>query len=226
MSGPGSVLEGEVASGYCVQIDKAPATDVTIQLSYSGVAKDGSDFTGISTVTIKAGETSASFDIATLDDAYAEGNESFTVAITGTAGGGFDQLTVDPVEFAVTTTITDEAAPGPEDTALVSISGPGSVVEGQVSKGYTVSLDKAPSSDVTVKFSYTGTAKDGSDFTGVASVTIKAGQTSASFDLATIDDPLPRRTGGLHGDRVGRERRRLRGHRHEPAGRQCRDDHR
>ena len=194
IAGPGEVVEGQVASGYTVTLDKAPTTDVTVQLSYSGVAADGSDFTGVSSVVIKAGETSASFDIATLDDAYAEGSEAFTVTIDGVSGGGFDSLAVDASADQVTTTITDDYGPGSphgpdqNDTALVSLSGPGEVVEGQVSSGYVVHLDKAPVTDVTVELVYGGTADDGRDFTGVASVTIPAGQTEVSFDLGTLAD--------------------------------------
>ncbi|HVS20247.1 MAG TPA: Calx-beta domain-containing protein, partial [Pyrinomonadaceae bacterium] len=40
----------------------------------------------IGTVQFAAGETSKSFSVAIVDDSYAEGNESFTVSLTGASG--------------------------------------------------------------------------------------------------------------------------------------------
>ena len=196
ISGPDSVIEGEVASGYSVSLSQPAVTDVVVKLTYSGTAVDGSDYTGVASVTIPAGQTSATFDIATIDDALAEGSESLTVSLGEITGGGFEAIAGDPGKASVTTTITDDAGPfgpgtpGAEDTCLVSISGPDSVVEGEVAPGYTVSLSQPAVTDVVVKLTYSGTAVDGSDYTGVASVTIPAGQTSATFDIATIDDAL------------------------------------
>ncbi|PIE45789.1 MAG: hypothetical protein CSA45_01630, partial [Gammaproteobacteria bacterium] len=44
--------------------------------------------------------------------------------------------------------------------------------------------------DVTVDVAYTGTAADGTDFTGIAQVTIPAGSSSVDLDLVTLDDNL------------------------------------
>ncbi|NZD59484.1 hypothetical protein HZU83_22695, partial [Sphaerotilus montanus] len=106
-------------------------------------------------------------------------------------GGGFEQIAGNPTGASITTTITDDTGPrGPEDTCLVSISGPGSVVEGEVASGYTVSLSQPAVTDVVVKLTYTGTATDGSDYTAVKEVTITAGQSSATFDIPILDDAL------------------------------------
>ena len=49
--GPGSVVEGQTASGYTVSLSQPAATDVTIKLTYSGTATDGSDYTAVTSVT-------------------------------------------------------------------------------------------------------------------------------------------------------------------------------
>ncbi|NZD59461.1 calcium-binding protein, partial [Sphaerotilus montanus] len=191
ISGPGSVIEGEVASGYTVSLSQPAATDVVVKLTYTGTATDDSDYTAVTSVTIPAGQSSVTFDIATIDDALAEGTETITVSLGEITGGGFEQIAGNPTGASITTTITDDTGPrGPEDTCLVSISGPGSVVEGEIASGYTVSLSQPAVTDVVVKLTYTGTATDGSDYTAVTSVTIPAGQSSATFDIATIDDAL------------------------------------
>ena len=50
--------------------------------------------------------------------------------------------------------------PGPEDTVLVSIAGPPSVVEGETTTNYTVTLDETvpTGNSVDVVLAYTGVA--------------------------------------------------------------------
>ena len=89
---------------------------------------------GVASVVIKAGTTSSTFKIATLDDNLAEGAEKFTVAINPSSlgkVGGLEDVRVDSVKSSVETTINDETAPTNPDaqTALVSISGPASVLK-------------------------------------------------------------------------------------------------
>ncbi|PRM99764.1 choice-of-anchor K domain-containing protein [Aliarcobacter cryaerophilus] len=195
ITGPSDVVEGDVTTPYTVSISQAPVTDLTVTFTYTGVAVDGTDFTGVASVVIPAGQTSTTFTIATLDDNLAEGAEKFTVAINPSslgAVGGLEDVRVSTVNNSVETTITDETVPAtPDDqTAIVSITGPSDVVEGDVTTPYTVSISQAPVTDLTVTFTYTGVAVDGTDFTGVASVVIPAGQTSTTFTIATLDDNL------------------------------------
>jgi len=85
-----------------------------------------------------------------------------------------------------TSTILDEATPDP---TFVSITGPASVTE-NASVTYDIVIDNAPLTDVIVTFTYSGSASDGTDYTGVASATILAGSTTASVTIQTIDDSL------------------------------------
>jgi len=59
------------------------------------------------------------------------------------------------------------------------------VIEGETTSPYTVTIDQ-PATDITtpitVQLLYTGTAVDGTDFTGVAEVTIPAGQNTTTFE--------------------------------------------
>ena len=66
--------------------------DVTFAVSYGGSATEGEDFTGVSSVTIGSGETSAVFTITLIDDEEAEGDE--TIEITFSFDGLPDQLSL------------------------------------------------------------------------------------------------------------------------------------
>jgi len=116
-----------------------------------------------------------------------EGSENFTVSIDYIEDSNFEDIQPDHGNDSVTTTILDETNPynptNPEepnakDPALISITGPSEVVEGDVTDPYIVAVDQLPenvTTPITVQLLYTGTAVDGTDFTGVAEVTIPAG---------------------------------------------------
>ncbi|WP_415881741.1 Calx-beta domain-containing protein [Neptuniibacter sp. QD34_54] len=200
LTGPSSVIEGNTTTPYTVSVDQ-PAADVTspitVTFTYSGVAADGTDFTGVASVQIPAGQNSTTFTIDTLDDVLAEGAEAFTIEIDTITDSNFEHIAEDATNNAVETTITDDTDPSTtepdQETAYVSLTGPASVVEGTTTTPYTVSVDQ-PAADVTspitVTFTYSGVAADGTDFTGVASVQIPAGQNSTTFTIDTLDDVL------------------------------------
>ena len=313
ISGSGSVTEGSLAS-YLVSIDNTPLTDVTVTFTYGGAASGATDYTGVATVTIPAGSTGASFDIATIDDMLGEPLEDYVVTIDSISGGSLEATAISPTSDSVTTNIIDDDVPSigindvfvtegsdihaeftvelsnptwediivslsasavsangdgvdfgilgsdelevfdgttwtplssasslagttslrlrtpiiddvfaePVETFTVtatvtggttsnpsatgtgsiqddttnpevvstSISGPATVVEGDTTTNYAVSLTHVPVEDVTVTLVYSGTAVDGPDFAGLATVTIPTGSATATFTLPTIDDSL------------------------------------
>src|SRR5690606_24076973 len=100
--------------------------------------------------------------------------QTLGVSIVGTpAGGNYESLIT---VGSVTNTIADDA-----DTTVISINGTASVTEGDVAS-YTVSLNNPAATDVTVNLTYSGTAVDGSDFSGITVVTIPAGSGSVNFN--------------------------------------------
>ncbi|ROL81844.1 type I secretion protein [Pseudomonas chlororaphis] len=110
INGSTSVTEGQAAT-YTVSLTSPAQTEVTLKISYSGTATDGSDFTGVYTVKIPAGSSSASFNVATLDDKITEGTENFVVKIDSATGGNFESLVVSGTNGSVTTSIIDNDAP-------------------------------------------------------------------------------------------------------------------
>ena len=136
ISGPGSVTEGDDAT-YTVNITNAPLSDVTVNLGYSGTA-GGSDYTGVATATIHAGETSATFDLATTNDALVEGAETIVVTIDSLTGdGGLEELVIDSSNDEVTTTIVDNDIPAISINDVTEDEDQGTI-------SFTVSLDQIP----------------------------------------------------------------------------------
>ncbi|CDF92448.1 RTX toxin, putative [Pseudomonas sp. SHC52] len=110
ISGSTSVTEGQAAT-YTVSLTNPAQTEVTLKLVYSGTAADGTDFTGVYTVKIPANATSATFNVATLDDKITEGTENFVVKIDSATGGNFEHLAISNTNGSVSTSIIDNDAP-------------------------------------------------------------------------------------------------------------------
>jgi hypothetical protein len=125
--------EGDAAGTYTLTLTNPAQSAVTVSLNYTGTATNGADFSGVTTVTIPAGATSANFSIGTLTDSLTEGNETFTVTIGGATGGGFENLVLSNSAKSVTTTIIDNQAP----IAVNDPNGGGSTTVGLYSEYYS-----------------------------------------------------------------------------------------
>ncbi|WP_460411509.1 MULTISPECIES: LapA family giant adhesin [unclassified Pseudomonas] len=169
LSATGTVAEGGQIT-YTATLTNAAGSPVTVTLSNGSV------------ITIDAGKTSGTVTVpAPTDDVYKDAG-TVQATITGTSGGSFENLVTS--NTPAVTNVTDTV-----DTTTVSITGSSSVTEGQTAS-YTVSLNHPAQTEVTLKIVYSGTAADGSDFTGVYTVKIPAGASSAQFNVATIDDKI------------------------------------
>ncbi|NOJ20792.1 tandem-95 repeat protein, partial [Vibrio jasicida] len=173
-----SVNEGQTA-GFTVSLDQVADEKVTVEFEYSGTAQDGSDFTGVASIEVPAGQSSVDLDITTLTDGTYEGAESFTVTIKDVEGADATASTNNSASVTI-----NDAQQAPKVSIVADQD---SVNEGQTA-GFTVSLDQIADEKVTVEFEYTGTAQDGSDFTGVASIEVPAGQSSVDLDITTLTD--------------------------------------
>ncbi len=103
-----------------------------------------------------------------------------------TEGGFITTRTFDGNWNVISETTVPETDPA---LPVITISDAAAVTEGGA-LSYTISLDKAATTDVTVTVSAAGsTATDGTDFTlPSTTVTIPSGQTSVTFLVNTIDD--------------------------------------
>ncbi|MCS3841144.1 surface adhesion protein [Pseudomonas sp. JAI111] len=110
ITGSTSVIEGQTAS-YTVSLTNPAQTEVTLKITYSGTAADGSDFTGVYTVKIPAGASTANFNVATLDDRITESTENFVVKIDSATGGNFENLAISATNGSISTAIVDNDAP-------------------------------------------------------------------------------------------------------------------
>ncbi|UVM16588.1 type I secretion C-terminal target domain-containing protein [Pseudomonas sp. B21-023] len=175
-----TVVEGGQVT-YTVTLTNAQGLSV---IGHNGLTFTLTDGTKVS---IPAGSASGTFTITAKDDPYLGGQPNIVNKIESVAGGdNFEKLTLG--SNTVTTSVTDEPS-GQGDLTTVGISGDTSVTEGDTAH-YNLTLSNPSKSEVTITLTYSGTATDGQDFTGVVTVKIPAGSSGTTFDIKTIDDKL------------------------------------
>src|SRR5439155_736197 len=153
------------------------STDTTISYSFGGTADGATDYTNTTTsVTIAAGETTATITVPTTDDNLVEDSESLSLTLVSTDN---PQITLGATTVA--TGMIDA-----NERATVSISDAATVSEG-AQLTFTVMLSAPSSTDTTINYSLGGTADGATDYTNTTtSVTIAAGETTATITVPTI----------------------------------------
>lgn len=159
------------------------AAAATVNFATSdGTAVAPGDYTQTSgTLTIPVGQASATIAVTTIDDTLVEGTETMSVTISNPSGGA--SIGTGPA----TGTIYDN------DSGLAI--GNASVTEGGT---LVFTVTRTGSISGTSSASYataSGTATSGSDFTpATGTISFAANQTSATINVATIDDTLVENT--------------------------------
>ncbi|MBL9151784.1 MAG: autotransporter-associated beta strand repeat-containing protein, partial [Verrucomicrobiales bacterium] len=182
-----TAAEGGTAGQFTVSLSSQSSTDTVVHYTVSGTALSGSDFTPLSgSVTIAAGQMSATIDVTATDDALLESAETVIVTLTGITGD--TDITVGGANEA-TVTIADN------DTASASLSATTNGAEGSTDIVFTVTLDKVNHTGSAIVFDFddlgTGLAISGSDYTALpanAVISVADGSSTGTITVAVTDD--------------------------------------
>ena len=174
-----------------------PSDTVVTIGTFTGGATEGTDYTAtaLASVTIRANSStgSGSLKITPIDDSVVEGDETITIPGSTTVSG----LSV----TSATVTLTDDdktttEVPDDKDSAVLSITGPGSNVAEGGDAEFTVTLSQSVAAEVQVGWSAPlGTdSAEGSDLSATSgTVTFAAGSAAGATQTITItatDDAL------------------------------------
>ncbi len=157
-----------------------PAGDLTINLTHSGQATNGTDYT-VATLTIGSGETSDNAELSVIDDKFAEGTEE--IRLIANADGYRDST---PLSM----NLTDD------DSAGVTVTPTSLTIPEGGGLAYRVMLTSRPSHDVTVTMTHSGDRDIGiddqeltftdSDWETARTVTVTAAQDDDATDDTAI----------------------------------------
>ena len=174
-----------------------PSDTVVTIGTLSGGATEDTDYTAtaLASITIRANSSTGSgtLKITPIDDSVVEGDETITIPGTTTVSG----LSV----TSATVTLTDDdktttEVPDDKDSAVLSITGPGSNVAEGGDAEFTVTLSKAVAKEVTVAWSapLATDAAEGADLSATSgTVTFAANSAAGATQTITIgatDDRL------------------------------------
>jgi hypothetical protein len=165
---PAAATEGQgtVTGAVCVA-GGVPAADVRVNLFSS----DTGEIQVPAIVTIASGQTSAGFAGAVLDDSRIDGAQPVTVTarVQNWMDGSANLTVGDNENTNLTVTLPDSAREG----------------AGTLTNAGMVSLSGTVATDMMVALA----SDDTSELLVPATVTIRAGQATAAFDLTVMDDP-------------------------------------
>ena len=179
LAGDMEILQLELATSVVSEADGATATqmlltrtgDTSSPVIVTLTSDDTSEATVPASVTILAGSSTAMVDVDAVDDSIADGTQMVT--LTGTATGYTTGTAV--------LEVTDD------DTSAISLSlADGLIDENGGSTIGTVSIGSPALSDLTINL----TSDDPTRATVPSSVTVLAGNTTATFTVSAVDNGL------------------------------------
>lgn len=172
-------------------ISRTGSTDdaLVVSLSYTGTATSGSDYSSLSTqVTIPAGQSSVTLTVRPVDDTLSESSESVIATLQSSSAYNLDSS-----RSGATVTIADNDRVLPAISIRASDAVAAETRTGQTANRgqYQVTRTGSTTSSLTVYYSVSGSATNGSDYSRLSgSVTIPAGRTSVTFSVNPVDDAL------------------------------------
>ena len=178
---PASVSEdGATNLTYTVTRSLNLSSPTTVNITTGGTATSGGDYAGgVATVVIPAGATTATITINPNVDGTVEADE--TVILTVAAGTGY---TVGAPASATGTILNDDVP-----TATIAVSPAAVAEDGAPNLVYTVTLNQASFSAVSINYTIGGTAINGTDYGTIASpLVIPAGSTTGTITVNPSGD--------------------------------------
>ena len=173
------------STAITVDLSAASSSDITVSYEVSGTAiGSGTDYTlGDGSLTINAGETSATISITgIIDDLSSEGNETVVLTLSGPNNAvlGDDRVhtyTINDNDGTPTVAFSETTSDNPESVSSTSIE---------------ISIPFASEADIEVDYAVTGTATgSGTDYSlDDGTLTINAGATTGIITISNIIDDL------------------------------------
>lgn len=176
---------GTSTMAFTVTLSKASTTAVTVKYATSnGTATAGSDYLASSgKLTFAAGETTKSVAVGVVGDTTVEADEKFTVKLSSPSGATISRATA-------TGTIRNDDTAAALPTLSIADASKSEGNSGTSTMAFTVTLSKASTTPVTVKYATSnGTATAGSDYTAASgTLSFAAGETSKTASVAITGD--------------------------------------
>ncbi|WP_271764701.1 BspA family leucine-rich repeat surface protein [Aquimarina algiphila] len=180
-------IEGTSDATFTVSIDggivNTTGAAITGLLTLTGTATNGIDYTNVTTFSISKGDDNVLVTIPVTNDTEVEPQETIIATISTPSIGS-----INTTNNADTATITDD-----DGAALTySIIKTTDAIEGTSDATFTVSIDggitNTTGAVITGTLTLTGTATNGTDYTNVATFSIREGDTNVIVTIPVTND--------------------------------------
>ncbi len=154
--------------------------NITVSISTSGTAIEGTDYSNVSDITILSGALSGTTTFNVLDDAsdpVYEEDETAILTIASVSSGGSIGAT-----SSQTITITEN-----ESVPTISLSGTASIDEKTGTATITANSSIKTDSNMIVSLNKAGTATNSTDYS-LSDITISSGSTAGTSTLSPVND--------------------------------------
>ncbi|NER13775.1 BspA family leucine-rich repeat surface protein [Leptobacterium flavescens] len=173
------IPETDGVATLTASLSAVSTTNVEVDLLYSGTASRGTDYDAPETINIPARETEAGISISAIHDTAVEGDETIIVEISSVNNGIEEE---ELQQFIIV--ISDDDLP-----TISFANSDSSAYEDTGSADVEVSLSNIVEREVSVEYTVTGTATQGTDYTlGNGTLTFSAGSLSQSISITDIID--------------------------------------
>ncbi len=169
---------------YTISRTGSTANSLSVKFSVSGTATNGTDYNQInSPVTIPAGASSVTVQLSPIDDTSAESSETAILTLNS------DPLYIIGSPSSGTVTIADNDSGGGLPTVTVSTTDANASETAGDTGTIKIIRTGSTASSLTVYFSISGTATNGSDYSSISSpITIPSGTSTVAIQISPIDD--------------------------------------
>ena len=175
-----TVRELGVAS-FTVETPDALVEDLDIYYEVVGTAEADSDYNlPDGDVTMRSGQETVAITIQIRSDDLVEEDESLTIRLLDDPGG----------EYVVSPRSEATVVVGSDDLPELTLTGGGLIAEGETAF-VTVVADQAPTTDTSVNYSVSGSARAGVDFEVLmGTALLRAGEVSIEIPIRSINDDV------------------------------------
>ena len=163
----------------------APCEDITVTLSTSGTATNGTDYSALdgTTITIATNSTTGTKTFTATDDSVYEGSEETVIVDIASVSGS---SATESGTQSVTVTLTEN-----ESAPTVSIaSSASSVYDNGSNLTLTATSTQVADEAITVVIGTSGSATEGTDYANVSDITIAAGSTTGTTSFNPTSDTV------------------------------------
>jgi hypothetical protein len=183
----GTVNEGGTLN-LTVSLDLPTSNEVTVPLTLSGTATNGTDYTIPTFITIAPGQTTGTVTLTAIDDLIPEGNETVIVTL-----GTPTNADLNPEDTIFTATIIDNDGPVTPSFSIVNNVSRSEGTRGNKIYPFTVTLSQALSEAVSVNYTTvdgTATVADNDYIATSGTLTFAPGVTSQIINVTVVGDQI------------------------------------